>query len=72
MMPNRFINIFSNDSSAPPSKSAIAGEVDGTTYGLNEWATVSKTKKYFNNYLVSIILVTYIKTITPNRFTEIN
>ena len=56
LMPNRFTNIFSNDSSAPPSKCAFTGSVDGTAYGLNEWAAVSKIKKqYFNNDIVSII-----------------
>ena len=55
LMPNRFTDIFSNDSSASPSKCIFSGSVDGTAYGLNEWATVSKTKKYFNNDLVSII-----------------
>ena len=45
IMTNRFTDIFSNDSSVPTSKSAFAGEVDGTAYGLNEWAKFSKTEK---------------------------
>ena len=44
LMPNRFLDIFSNDLSAPPSRSAFAGAVDGTAYGLNEWDIVSKIK----------------------------
>ena len=56
LMPNRFTDNFSNDSSAPPSKCAFSGSVDGFAYGLNEWATVSKTK---NNTLTMILLVLY-------------
>ena len=56
LMPNKFTDIFSNDSSASPSKCNFAGSVDGTEYGLNEWATVSKTK---NNTLTMILLVLY-------------
>ena len=44
LMPNRFTGIFFNDSLAPPSKIAFYEAVDGTAYGLNEWAKVSKIK----------------------------
>ena len=54
-MPNKFTNLVPNDSSASPSKSAFSGAVDGTSYGLNEWATVSKIK----NTLIIILLVLY-------------
>ena len=70
-MPNRFTNLVPNDYSEPPSKRTFSGAVDGNAYGLNEWATVSKIKKYFNNYLGSLIRGTYLNTITPNRFTDI-
>ena len=59
---------FSNDSSAPPSKITFSEEVHGTVYGLNEWATFIKCKK-IDNYFGGIIRGTYIKNITPNRFT---
>ena len=55
MMPNGFLDIFSNDFSAPPSRSAFAGAVDVTAYGLNEWAIVSKIK----NTLTIILVLLY-------------
>ena len=53
LMPNRFSNIFSNDSSALPGKSTFSGAVDGTVYGLNEGDTVIKIKET----LIIILLV---------------
>ena len=43
--------------------------MDGTTYGLNEWAKFSNRTKNFNNILGSLIRGTYLKTLTPNRLT---